>query len=76
MLNLFLVAFAEYLLAPARIAGLSFIIIGIALALISKKLTRVIKKTEEIDKSDKTYLTILTIALVAILAGMIICCFN
>ena len=76
MLNLFLVAFAEYLLAPARIAGIALIIIGIPLCLLAKKITRVVKKTDEVDKSDKTYLTILTVALVLILAGMVVCCFN
>ena len=44
MLNLMLIAFQEYLLSPARIAGLSLIIIGIATVFIAKKLTRVIKK--------------------------------
>lgn len=75
MLGLLLMDFQEYLLAPARLAGLTLIIIGIAIVLISKKLTRVIKKQSEIDKDDKTYLTVLTVGFVLILAGMVICCF-
>ncbi|MBQ7884537.1 MAG: hypothetical protein IJ318_00365 [Clostridia bacterium] len=75
MLNMLLIAFEEYILAPARIAGLAFIIFGIAACLISKRLTRVIKKQSEVDKSDRTYVTILTVGLVLILAGMIVCCF-
>lgn len=74
MLNMLLVYdfWNDYLLTPARIAGLSLIIIGIALALVSKRLTRVIKK-EEVQKGDKMRASILTFALVLILGGMIVC---
>lgn len=75
MLSLLLMDFQEYLLSPARIAGLSFIIVGIAFVMIAKKLTRVIKKQSNIDKADRTYVTILTVGFVLILAGMIVCCF-
>ena len=71
MLSLLLnVDFKEYILAPQRIAGLSLIIIGVALAFLAKKLTRVIKRESEVDKADKTYITILTIAFVMILGGI------
>ncbi len=75
MFNLLLMEFGEYLLAPARIAGIAFIIIGLATVLISKKLARVINKQSVVDKADRTYLTILTVGFVLILAGMIVCCF-
>lgn len=75
MFSLLLMDFQEYLLNPARIAGLAFIILGIATVMLAKKLTRVIKKESEVDKSDKTYITILTVGFVLILAGMIVCCF-
>ena len=75
MLNLLLMDFQEYLLSAPSIAGLSLIIIVIALVLISKKLARVIKKQSQIDKSDRTYVTILTVCFVLILAGMVVCCF-
>ena len=61
----------DYLLTPPRIAGLTLIIIGVALAFLAKKLTRVAKKQTQVDLSDKTYVGILTFALVMILAGMI-----
>lgn len=70
-----LIAFEEYILAPARIVGLSLIIVGIALAFLAKRLTMVIKKQSIIDKSDHTFTTILSVALIMILAGMIVCCF-
>lgn len=77
MFNLMLVNdfINDYLLTVPRILGMSIVAIGIALAFVSKRLARVIKKTDEIDKSDKTYVTILTVSLVVILAGMIICIF-
>lgn len=74
MLNILLVYdfWKEYLLTPERIIGLSLIIIGVALAFLAKKLIRVIKKQDEIEKGDKTYTSILTFALVLILSGMIV----
>ncbi|MBO7527519.1 MAG: hypothetical protein J6T74_06485 [Clostridia bacterium] len=65
----------DYLLTVPRILGMSLIAIGIAIAFVSKRLTRVIKKTDTIDSSDKTYVTILTVALIVILVGMIVCIF-
>ena len=75
MFGMLLIAFEEYILAPARIVGLAMIAVGIAIALLAKRLTRVIKKQSEVDKSDRTFVTILTVALVLILCGMIVCCF-
>ena len=77
MINLMLVNdfLHDYLLTVPRILGMSIIIIGIALALVSKRLTRVIKRTDSVDNSDKTYITILTVAFVLILVGMIVCIF-
>lgn len=73
MFNLLLVNdfINDYLLTAPRIAGLSLIIIGVALAFLAKKITRVAKKQSQVDKSDKTYVSILTFSLVMILAGMI-----
>lgn len=77
MLNLMLDAnaFSEWLLSPVRIAGLSLVILGIAIVLVAKKLTRVIKKQSQVDKDDPTYIKILTVGFVLILAGMVVCCF-
>lgn len=62
----------DYLLTPARIAGLSLIIIGVALAFLAKRLTRVIKKQDIVEKGDKLYASILLFSLVLILGGMIV----
>ena len=65
----------DYLLTAPRIAGMVIIIIGISLALLAKRITRVAKKQYEVDNSDKTYVTLLTFGFVMILAGMIVCIF-
>ena len=75
MFGMLLIAFEEYILSPARIVGIAMIAVGIAIALLAKRLTRVIKKQSEVDKSDRTFVTILTVALILILCGMIVCCF-
>lgn len=62
----------DYLLTPERIIGLSLIIIGIVVALVSKRLTRVITKQSEIDKENKTYTKVLITAFVLIIVGMIV----
>ena len=61
----------DYLLTPPRIAGLSLIIIGVAVAFLAKRLTRVIKKQSVLEKGDKMVASILTFSLVIILGGMI-----
>ncbi|MBE7074818.1 MAG: hypothetical protein E7376_02435 [Clostridiales bacterium] len=75
MLSMLLMDFQEYLLSPARIAGLALIIIGISIVLIAKRLTRVITKKSIVDKNDRTYVICLTVGLVLILSGMVVCCF-
>ena len=75
MISMLLIDFAEYILAPARIAGIALIAIGGALALLSKRLTRVITKKSVIDKTDRTYIICLSISLILILSGMVVCCF-
>lgn len=62
----------DYLLTPERIAGLSLIIIGVALAFLAKRITKVVKKQDQVDKGDKTFASIATFALVLILGGMIV----
>lgn len=75
MLNMLLVHdfWNDYLLTPARIAGLSLIIIGVALAFLARKLVKAIKKQDTVEKNDKMFASILTFSLVVILGGMIIC---
>ena len=65
----------DYLLTAPRIAGLTLIILGVALAFLAKRITRVVKKQSEFDKSDKTYVTLLTFSLCLILCGMVVCVF-
>ena len=43
----------DYLLTAPRIAGLSLLIVGVALAFLAKPITRVAKKQSEFDKFTK-----------------------
>ena len=65
----------DYLLTAPRLIGFSVIAIGIALAFLSKKITRVYRKQSQVDNGDKLYIGILTVSLIMILAGMIISIF-
>ena len=65
----------DYLLTAPRLVGFTVIAIGIALAVASKKITRVYRKQSQVANDDKLYIGILTLSLIAILAGMIISIF-
>lgn len=65
----------DYLLTLPRIIGMSLIIIGIALALVTRRLARVIKKTDDTNVIAKTRSKIYFIAFLIIVAGMIVCVF-
>ena len=65
----------DYLLTLPRIVGMSLIIIGIALALVTRRLARVIKKTDDTNVIAKTRSKIYFIAFLIIVAGMIVCVF-
>lgn len=74
MLNMLLVNdfWNDFLLTPARIAGLSLIIIGVAVAFLAKRLVRVIKKQSSLEKGDKMVASILMFSFVVIMGGMIV----
>ncbi len=77
MFNLMLVYdfWNDYFLTPSRLIGFGIIIIGVALAFLAKKITRVVRKKSEIENNDKLNTTLLSVALVMILLGMIISIF-
>lgn len=62
----------DYFLMPERLIGFGLIILGVALAFLAKRITKVAKKLEEVETNDKTYIIILSVSLVMILLGMII----
>lgn len=57
---------------PNVIVGLVLLGVGIILALISGKITKLIRKTDKIQSSDRIFLTIKAIALAIILASLIV----
>ena len=62
----------DYFLKTERLIGFGLIILGIALAMLAKRLTRVVKKKYDIQNNDPTYIKILTVSLIMILVGMIV----
>ena len=62
----------EFLLRYTVIIGMIVSAIGVAICVMSKKLTLSKTQKEELDKSDKFYIKIVSIGFSLILAGMII----
>ena len=62
----------EYLLRYTVIIGMLVSAIGVAICIMSKKITLKKRNTSELDKSDKLYFTLMMVGFGLILAGMII----
>ena len=54
------------------IVGLVLLVVGIILAVISGKITKLVRKTDKIQSNDRLFLTIKAIALAIILASLIV----
>ncbi len=54
------------------ITGIILLVIGILLAFLASKITKMIKKTDKIEPSDKVFLTIKAVALVLVLISLIV----
>ena len=74
MLNMLLVYdfWNDYFLTAPRLIGFSVIVIGIVLALVAKRIVRIMDKIEVVEKGNPRFTKIQTFALVLILVGMIV----
>lgn len=54
------------------IVGLVLLVLGVILALVASKITKLIRKTDKIQSNDKIFLAIKAVALVIILASLIV----
>ena len=54
------------------IVGLVLLVVGILLAIISGRITKLVRKTDKIQSNDRIFLTIKAIALAIILASLIV----
>ena len=71
-LGLLLESFEGVITDPIYIASIIFAALGIACALIAKKVTKVVRKTEQVDPKDKLYLMLKLVGLGLILAGFLL----
>lgn len=54
------------------IVGLVLLVVGILLAIISGRITKLVRKTDKIQSNDRIFLTIKAVALAIILASLIV----
>lgn len=71
-LGLLLESFDKVITDPIYIASIIFASLGIACALIAKKVTKVVRKTDQVDSKDKLFLMLKVIGLGMILAGFVL----
>ena len=75
-LGLLLESFESVITDPIYIASIVFASLGIACALIAKKVTKAVRKTEQVDPKDKLYLMLKVVGLGLILAGFVLLMFG
>lgn len=59
----------QFLSQPLVLTSLILISVGIAVALLSRRLTRVYRQKNEIKESDKIYVTLKIVGLLLVIAG-------
>ena len=75
-LGLLLESFQSVITDPIYIASIVFASLGIACALIAKKVTKAVRKIEQVDPKDKLYLMLKVVGLGLILAGFVLLMFG
>ncbi len=66
----------EFLQSPNKIVGLVLAMLGFALSILAKKITKVVRKVEQVKETDPIYYCLLGFALCLILVGLIITIVN
>ena len=72
MLDMLLIPLEKVLTNPIYIFAMALAALGIACALLAKKITRLVRKTQEVSPDDKILLYIKVAGLAGILAGCIL----
>ncbi len=73
MFNLLGKSLAEYLSDPLIIIGLILLSIGFATIILSRRITRVARQSNEIESNDAIFVTIRVIGILVIIAGFVLC---
>lgn len=66
----------EFLQIPNVIVGLILAMLGLALSILAKKITKVIRRVDKVSEKDPIYYCLLGFALCLILVGLILTIFN
>lgn len=66
----------DYLSTPNKLVGIILAILGFALSILAKKITKVARKTDNPSNKDPLYLILLAVALCLIMVGLVISIFN
>ncbi len=66
------VTFTEFILRVNVILGIILSMLGIAVAILARRLSQVIERTGEINRVSKTYLWTKVIGLTMLLVGMVL----
>ena len=69
MLDMLLIPLGKVLTNPIYIFAMALAALGIACALLAKKITRLVRKTQEVSPDDKLLLYMKVAGLAGILAG-------
>lgn len=63
----------EFLSTGYRIVGLVLAALGLATALLARRITKAVRKAETVSNDDKVYVGLLAFALCLLLAGLLVC---
>lgn len=66
----------EFLQSPNVIPGLILAMLGLALSILAKKITKVVRRVDKVSEKDPIYYCLLGFALCLILVGLILTIFN
>ncbi len=66
----------EFLQIPNVIVGLILAMLGLALSILAKKITKVVRRVDKVSEKDPIYYCLLGFALCLILVGLILTIFN
>lgn len=62
----------QRLAQPNVLTGIILLIVGVIAALLAKKITKLVRKSDKVEPNDRVLLTIKAFALVVILAALIV----
>lgn len=62
--------FEQFITEPAVIVGLALVACGIALGLLSRRITRAVRNTNEVSEKDRLFITLKVLSMFILIAGL------